>query len=317
MSVYLYKGVEPYLINTKIDMLVKQSRANEFNISIYDCSEVDVALAVQDAMSLPFLCDSKVVIIKNPHFLTTEKTAINHDTGSLIRYINNPMDKTYFIINACGLKINDKLEVSQVLNKKAIVNETKEIEEVEFKGWIKRQCDIAYVSIEEDAIKSFYVVVGKDLLNAKNELDKMINYVGEDGIITKKVVDNLTSRGLQTNVFELSSAILSNNKDRIYKTYRKLIESGTDVNALIGLTVKFMKDNLLVNLMIEQSYDQAKVASRMGVSTNRAFYLLKEAKQMDVNCIKDNICRLGKLDYQIKSGQIDGKKGFELFLFSM
>jgi len=316
MSVYLYKGVEPYLINTKIDMLVKQSGANEFNISVYDCAEVDVALAVQDAMSLPFLCDSKVVIIKNPNFLTVQTPTINHDISSLIKYLDNPNEKTLLIINACGIKINDKLDVTKVLNKKATVNETKEIEEVEFKGWIKRQCDIAYVTIDEDAIKSFYVAVGKDLINAKNELDKMINYVGEDGVITKKVVDNLTSRGLQTNVFELSSAILSNNKDRIYKIYQKLISEGIDIYALINLTVKFMKDNLLVKLMIEQGYDQAEVASRMGVSNNRAYYLLKEAKQMDVGCIKDNINRLGKLDYQIKSGQIEPKKGFELFLFS-
>ena len=317
MSVYLYKGVEPYLINTKIDMLVKQSGANEFNISVYDCTEVDVALAVQDAMSLPFLCDSKVVIIKNPLFLASEKPMINHDTTSLIKYLDNPNDKTLLIINACGIKINEKLDVTKVLNKKATVNETKEIEEVEFKGWIKRQCDIAYITIEEEAIKSFYVAVGKDLINAKNELDKMINYVGEDGVITKRVVDNLTSRGLQTNVFELSSAILSNNKDRIYKTYQKLLSNGVDINALISLTIKFMKDNLLVNLMIDEGMNQVEVASRMGVSNNRAYYLLKEAKQMDVGCIKDNINRLGKLDYQIKSGQIEPKKGFELFLFSM
>ena len=316
MSVYLYKGVEPYLINTKIDMLVKQSKANEFNISVYDCAEVDVLLAVQDAMSLPFLSDNKVVIIKNPHFLASEKTSINHDVKCLIKYLDNQMEKTFLIINACGIKLNEKLEVTKALIKKATVNETKEIEEVEFKGWIKRQCDIAYVQIEEDAIKSFYVAVGKDLLNAKNELDKMINYVGENGVITKKIVDNLTSRGLQTNVFELSSAILSNNKDVIYKTYKKLMASGVDIYALISLTTKFMKDNLIVNLLLEQGCSQAEVASKMGVSNNRAYYLLKEAKQMDVDCIMDNIKRLGKLDYQIKSGQIEPKKGFELFLFS-
>ena len=36
INVYLYKGTEPFLINTKIDMLVKESKANEFNIATYD-----------------------------------------------------------------------------------------------------------------------------------------------------------------------------------------------------------------------------------------------------------------------------------------
>ena len=89
MNVFLYKGNEAYLINNKIDMLIKESKANEFNISSYDCSEVNLGLAIQDAMTLPFLGESKVVIIKNPVFLTNEKQLISHDINSLINYINN------------------------------------------------------------------------------------------------------------------------------------------------------------------------------------------------------------------------------------
>lgn len=314
INVYLYKGTEPFLINTKIDMLVKESKANEFNISIYDCSEVDLSLAIQDAASLPFLSDSKVVIIKNPTFLTNDKS---HNVSSLIKYIDNPMERTYLIINACGIKINEKLEIVKLLNKKAIVNETKEIEEVEFKGWIKRQCDIADVRIDEEAIKSFYIGVGKDLVNAKNELDKMISYVGYNGLITKEIVNALTSRGIQNNVFELSSAILSGNKNLIYKTYQKLVSNGVDIYTLINLTTKLMKDNLTVNLLLEKGLKQGEIAAQMGINPNRAYYLIKDAKKLDLESIKKYIVKLAELDYNIKSGHVDPKKGFEVFLFSL
>lgn len=314
INVYLYKGTEPFLINTKIDMLVKESKANEFNIATYDCSEVDLSLAIQDAASLPFLSDSKVVIIKNPTFLTNDKT---HNVSSLIKYIEDPMERTYLIINACGIKINEKLEIVKLLNKKAVVNETKEIEEVEFKGWIKRQCDIADVRIDDEAIKSFYIGVGKDLVNAKNELDKMISYVGYNGLITKEIVNSLTSRGIQNNVFELSSAILTGNKNLIYKTYQKLISNGVDIYTLINLTTKLMKDNLTVNLLLEKGLKQGEIASQMGISPNRAYYLIKDAKKLDLENIKSYIIKLSELDYKIKSGKIDPKKGFEVFLFSI
>lgn len=314
INVYLYKGTEPFLINTKIDMLVKESKANEFNISTYDCNEVDLSLAIQDAASLPFLSDSKVVIIKNPTFLTNDKS---HNVSSLIKYIDNPMERTYLIINACGIKINEKLEIVKLLNKKAVVNETKEIEEVEFKGWIKRQCDISDVRIEEEAIKSFYIGVGKDLVNAKNELDKMISYVGYNGLITKEIVNSLTSRGIQNNVFELSSAILTGNKNLIYKTYQKLVTNGVDIYTLINLTTKLMKDNLTVNLLLEEGLKQGEIAAQMGISPNRAYYLIKDAKKLDLENIKSYIVKLAELDYKIKSGYIEPKKGFEVFLFSL
>lgn len=317
MNVFLYKGNEAYLINNKIDMLIKESKANEFNISSYDCSEVNLGLAIQDAMTLPFLGETKVVIIKNPVFLTNEKQLINHDINSLINYINNPLDQTYLIINAVGLRLSEKLEVVKLLNKKAVVNETKEIDEVEFKGWIKRQCDIAFVKINEDAVKAFYIAVGKDLINAKNELDKMILYVGHGGTITNEVVSKLTSRGLQANIYSLTDAILKKNKENIISVYNNLISYGIDIYVLINLTTKAMKDNLVVNLLLQEGATQADIASKMGVSPNRAYYLVKDARELDVENIKEYVIKLSELDYNIKSGQVDPKMGFEYFLFGL
>lgn len=317
MNVFLYKGNEAYLINNKIDMLIKESKANEFNISSYDCSEVNLGLAIQDAMTLPFLGETKVVIIKNPVFLTNEKQLISHDINSLINYINNPLDQTYLIINAVGLRLSEKLEVVKLLNKKAVVNETKEIDEVEFKGWIKRQCDIAFVKINEDAVKAFYIAVGKDLINAKNELDKMILYVGHGGTITNEVVSKLTSRGLQANIYSLTDAILKKNKENIISVYNNLISYGIDIYVLINLTTKAMKDNLVVNLLLQEGATQADIASKMGVSPNRAYYLVKDARELDVENIKEYVIKLSELDYNIKSGQVDPKMGFEYFLFGL
>lgn len=317
MNVFLYKGNEAYLINNKIDMLIKESKANEFNISSYDCSEVNLGLAIQDAMTLPFLGESKVVIIKNPVFLTNEKQLISHDINSLINYINNPLDQTYLIINAVGLRLSEKLEVVKLLNKKAVVNETKEIDEVEFKGWIKRQCDIAFVKINEDAVKAFYIAVGKDLINAKNELDKMILYVGHGGTITNEVVSKLTSRGLQANIYSLTDAILKKNKENIISVYNNLISYGIDIYVLINLTTKAMKENLVVNLLLQEGATQADIAAKMGVSPNRAYYLLKDARELDVENIKEYVIKLSELDYNIKSGQVDPKMGFEYFLFGL
>ncbi len=57
------------------------------------------------------MCNSKVVIVKNPLFLSSEKGSSSHDIKSLIDYINNPMESTYLIIDGSLLKINEKSEV--------------------------------------------------------------------------------------------------------------------------------------------------------------------------------------------------------------
>ena len=72
-KVYLYKGDERYLTNTKINRVIKDSKADEINITSYDCSEVNVEKAVFDALTPAFLGGNKVVIITNPVFLEKEK----------------------------------------------------------------------------------------------------------------------------------------------------------------------------------------------------------------------------------------------------
>ena len=67
-TVYFYKGDEKYLTNSKIERVIKESKADELNITSYDCSEVNVEKAVFDALTPPFLGEKKVVIIRNPLF---------------------------------------------------------------------------------------------------------------------------------------------------------------------------------------------------------------------------------------------------------
>ena len=96
-TVFFFKGDEKYLTNAKIDRLIKESKADELNITSYDCSEVNVEKAVFDALTPPFLGDKKVVIIRNPLFVETEKAANGHNLALLKQYLSNPSEETILI----------------------------------------------------------------------------------------------------------------------------------------------------------------------------------------------------------------------------
>ena len=66
-------------------------------------------------------------------------------------------------------------------------------------------------------------------------------------------------------------------------------------------------------MMLQAGYRQADVASKMKISSGRAYYLVKNSRSMDLNKVKEYVIKLGDLDYKIKSGQIDIKQGFEFF----
>lgn len=316
-NVYFFKGDEKYLTNSKIQRLIKESKADELNITSYDCSEVNVEKAVFDALTPAFLGDKKVVIIKNPLFIETEKASNSHNIKLLIQYLENPMEDTYLIINGAGLKINEKLDVVKALNKSSHIINTNGISEVEFAGWLQRECEIQGVRIEKNAISLFYKSSGNDLELTQNEIDKVINYIGKNGLITETITRELISKNSQNDIYLLTNALCEQNKKKAFEVYLELTRYEKDVTVLINLITKTLKDNLLVKMLVEEGYEQTQVASKMKVSPNRAYYMIKNANLFSIEVIKKYINAIAKLDYNIKSGKVDKRIGFEEFLLNL
>lgn len=316
-NIYFYKGDEKYLTTSKIDRLIKESKADELNITSYDCSEVNIEKAIFDALTPPFLGEKKVVVIRNPLFLETEKAGHNQNLKIFTQYLNNPMEETLLIINASGIKVNDKLEIVKLLNKVSNVVNTNGISEVEFSGWLQRECEVEGVKIDPNALSLYYKASGSDLESAKNEIDKAINYVGKNGLITKAIANELISKNSLTDVFSLTNAIVEQNKTKAFEIYLELTRYEKDVSVLVNLITKSLKDNLLVKLYVESGLDQNQVAIKLKVSPNRAYYMIKNANEFKMETIKNYIDRLAVLDYKIKSGQVDKKIGFEEFLLNI
>ena len=110
---------------------------------------------------------------------------------------------------------------------------------------------------------------------------------------------------------------MTKEKNKIVAVYQDLIRSGKDPILLFNLISKFMREIYTTSSMLQANYKQADIAQKMGVSTGRAYYLVKDARSFPLKVIEEKIIALGELDYQIKTGQIDKTTGLELFLFTL
>lgn len=316
-KVYLYKGDEKYLTNSKIARVIKESKADEINITSYDCSEVNLEKAIFDALTPAFLGGNKVVIITNPVFLQTEKSSSLHNAKILINYLDKQMDTTYLIINASGSKVNEKLEVTKALLKKANVITTNGISEVEFRGWLERECSVQDVRIEKSAISSMYKAFGSNLEETKNEVDKLTSYVGKGGVITEETLKKLMSKGNNGDIYELVNSLYKKNKSKAISLYLELSNYQKDTSFFINVISKSFRDNYLVKILVEKGYTQSEISTKLNFNTNRVYYMIKDVSSIDIKEMENYIIKLSDLDYRIKTGQVDKKIGFEEFLYSI
>lgn len=315
-NIYLFYGNEELMIKNKIDKLVSSITDNQYNINVYDMQINNVSMAVQDLLTPPFLADNKVVIIKNPLFLTKSKSEIEHKTEMLMNYLDNSEETSYLIIDASGLKIDESNAIYKKLKQKGEVSETKELSQIEMKGWLKRRFAINNKEISDEAVTLFFDRIGWNLLTANNEFEKVLNYIGSRNQIIVNDIEKVVTKELETDVFKLTNALQNNNKKEIIFLYQDLIKSGNDPVKLLGLVSKTIKDTYNVNLMLEKGYKQIDIANTLGVSTGRAYYIIKSARSFKNNILEQLLLKLHDLDFKIKTGKIDKNTGFEMFLFA-
>lgn len=65
-------------------------------------------------------------------------------------------------------------------------------------------CDAYKVKSENGAIKRLIEISGISMQELINEIRKLIEYVGEGGTITKRDVDTLATKTLDSNIFDLT-----------------------------------------------------------------------------------------------------------------
>ena len=316
-EIYLFTGTEEVRNRTKIDRVLQQIDQSKTSITRYDADFISIQDIVEDAITVPFLSDGKVIIIKNPRFLTKESSPIKHDPTTFIKYLKNPVETTILIIDAVGHVLDNSLEVVSACKKYAYIVDTKELEPVEYLAWVKRSFVLNNVEINDDAVGKLVEYVGSDSLRMEQEVNKLVSYVGSKGIVTVEDIEKLVIPELNDEVMSLINAIINKDKKSALKLYETLSNNTQDIMGILSLLSSTFVDLLKVSSLLKEGYKQGEIASILGISNGRAYYLVNDVKKYKFEIIEENVLKLSNLDYQIKTGKIDKNLGFEFLLLSM
>jgi DNA polymerase-3 subunit delta len=150
-----------------------------------------------------------------------------------------------------------------------------------------------------------------------NELDKIMNYVGDGGIINEEVVKLLVTRDLSKEIFNLIKAIIAKDLIKTNKIYQTLALQTKDIQGVIAMISNSFKDLLTTAKLLKAGYSQHDISRFYNVSSSRAYYIVKDAKNFKVEDLEKYIIKMADLDYKIKSGKIDKNIGIELILLQL
>ena len=120
--VSLVYGLQDVRVNSKVNEIVKEflnDDVNEFNCVNLDAEKVSIQDAINDAYTLPFGYDKKVIIIKNPFYLSSSKDPklpFENDYEVLEEYLKNNSEESLIIFSFVGEIDNRKSLVKSIKN---------------------------------------------------------------------------------------------------------------------------------------------------------------------------------------------------------
>ena len=315
-NLYLFTGTAEIFIQNRISRIISSYDKQQVSIIKYDMEQTSFSRVLEDTCTLPFLEDLKIIILRNPTFLTTKGDLAN-DAKNFIKYLKNPVETSIIIINATNITPNPANEVYKALKNYAMIIDYSDSEEIEIKGWISRTCAARNIEIKDSAINLFLEYINSDQVRMVNELDKIMNYVNDGGIIDEQVVKLLVTKDLSKEIFNLIKAIIAKDLIKTNKIYQTLAIQTKDIGGVIAMISNSFKDLLTTAKLLKAGYSQHDISRFYNVSSSRAYYIVKDAKNFRIEDLENYIIKMADLDYKIKSGKIDKNIGIELILLQL
>lgn len=305
--IYLLYGTEDFLIKKELSNLKKN--INENDIVYFDLMESPLKDIIDSANTMSLFSNKRMIIVENSNIFTANGKK-RDDIKYLEEYINNPNDNTIliFIVN------NDSLD-----NRKKIVSHIKEKGKVlEFNDnydvykIVKEMFDNYNISFSD--IRLLVNRVGSNLNILNNEIEKIKTFKDNDLNITSDDIYNLTTKTIDTDIFNLIDNIILDNKKEALESYYEMIKLGEEpIKIIVILSNQF---RLMYQAKILSSnrygiFDMMKILNQKKYPIEKA---LEKSRKYDKEVLLKKIYELAKLDINIKSGKIDKDIALELFI---
>lgn len=316
-SVYLLYGSERFLIEEMREKLI-QSHIEPMDVNVYDMNEIPVDYAIEDAETMPFLSDKRVVIIKNPFFLTGEKqspsAAVEHNLKKLEQYLENPSPFAVVIFEAPYKKLDDRKKIVKALKRTAKVFEANPLQEKSIPQWIHNECLALNITIDDDAIDQLYSLIGNDLRKLKTEIEKLSLYVGDDGKITVDVVDLLVTRSLEDNIFALVDHVVNKRMNEAFHALFDLFDQKEEPIKIVLLLARQFRLIAQIHSLRAKGKSVKQMAAYLKLHPFVVQKIISQSQKFSQDECYQMIQILAETDYFMKTGKFDKMFLLELML---
>jgi len=314
--VYFLHGKETFLVQTYANRIMSKcfggSEPDMLNL-VKLSGNPDLSVLSEAVETLPVFADRRVVMLNDFDIEKSDKESMEAFLG----IISKVPEETCLVIYLTGITCDTKkvktkklIDCLGNLKKDAAVLELEKMNEVKTADAIMKRAARMGCAISKENATHLARLCLRNYALIIQEIDKLCAYANYTGEITKKSIELLTARQLESGVFALAGEITSKRSKNAMLLLDELVEQGNAPVAIISALSGAFIDFYRVKLGTAAGKSSQQIVKDFNYAANRAWAVGKAgttASRLTVSKLRECVQVLCDTDYKLKSSPIDDR----------
>jgi DNA polymerase-3 subunit delta len=309
---YVIVGPEAYLARTATRCIadtVLGSEASPDSKQVYSGGEVKTEALIDSLRATSLFSGHTLVIVRDGDKLRKEVLT------ALASYVESPSEASTLVIEAS--KIDGRNKFMKSADKHAAVVECKTLYANQIPSWINMEVARYEKRIARDAAQFLADMVGNDLGQLSQALERVSLYVGKRPLIELKDVEEAVTETAQRTVFELGDAIGARKTDRALAVLNNLLESGQAPVFVLNMIARHIRLLTKAREVAGRMQNPQDLARYLGVHPFFAQNYASQARNFSAKELRSFFSALSQCDRQLKSSRLPRERILEKLIFEL
>lgn len=325
-NIYLLYGEERFLLDNCVKKIKKIFGEMINGINYIQIDSNNVQEIISDIETPAFGYPTKLIIAKdtglfqkstrkNKKVEETPKKDENKFEKKLADYIKENISTIQDGVILLFVEQDaDKNALYKAIDELGIVCNFEKQKPAELAKRIKSICNAYKVNIDGQTINYFIESCGTSLADLINEIRKQIEYVGENGTITKETIDLLGIKQFESIIFDLTDNLGKKNIEESLKVLKNLIYTKEPIQKIFITLYNHFKKLYITKIAVNENLN---LAESLNLKANQTFlagkYRMQSGYFKEAE-LKKLLKEFIDLDYKVKNGMMDINVGVESIL---
>jgi DNA polymerase-3 subunit delta len=339
MIIFLY-GEDTFLARRKLndlrDKFLREVDPSGNSLAVLDGASATMEKINESVSASSLLSKKRMVIIEN--LFTNKSQTIFNQVNDYFkkRKIDLPAPDRAggqagdnIIIFLDSISGEDKLpkyksELFKTLIKQKYAQEFKMLSNTEATTWTKKEVEARGGKISHQATMELTSLLGSDLWQINNEIDKLINYKASQklgladnekgSVIEAEDVKNLVRGQFDEKIFSLTDAISARNKAQAVKLLEEQTEAGLTDSYLLTMITRQFRIMLQIKQALDSGHTSRKIISLLKLHPFIVQKGINQVRNFTLPSLKNILGKLVEIDYLMKSGKAEIKPMLSLLI---